>query len=184
MPAPLLPKDEVVARIARTFREQGYSGTSLAELAEQTGLGKASLYHYFPDGKKGMAIAALDAFGDALTRKVIDPLSGEGAPRARIAAMFDGFDEVYGQGSDLCLFALLSVGDARELFAPNIAPMVGKLANALAATLAETGLKTKEAAGTAEEIMVQLEGALIMARVLADPGIFQRALARLRTRFA
>ena len=55
MPAPLLSKEEVLARLMATFRSDGYDGASLAELSQRTGLGKSSLYHYFPGGKAEMA---------------------------------------------------------------------------------------------------------------------------------
>ncbi len=55
MPAPLLPREEVLDRLAAAFRRDGYDGASIARLSAATGLGKASLYHYFPGGKQDMA---------------------------------------------------------------------------------------------------------------------------------
>ena len=46
---------EIIESLVKTFRSNGYEGTSLAELAKSTGLKKASLYHRFPDGKQEMA---------------------------------------------------------------------------------------------------------------------------------
>ena len=60
MPAALLPRDEVVARILTVFRDFGFDGASLAELSKATGLGRSSLYHYFPGGKDEMAVAVLE----------------------------------------------------------------------------------------------------------------------------
>jgi AcrR family transcriptional regulator len=45
MPAALLPRAEVVARIQDVFRDRGFDGASLAEISNATGLGKSSLYH-------------------------------------------------------------------------------------------------------------------------------------------
>jgi AcrR family transcriptional regulator len=182
MPAPLMPKDEVIARIAAVFKAHGYQGSSLAELSEQTGLVKASLYHYFPDGKKGMAEAALDAFGERIALLVIAPLLTDASPRQRLAAMLDGIDEAYSGGDDLCLFALLSIGDARELFQARIAPAIARLIEALVATLRAAGLGKSQATALAEQMVVEVEGALVMARVLGDAGVFQRTLKRLRDR--
>ena len=154
----------------------------MAELSQQTGVVKASLYHYFPEGKKGMAEAALDTFGTAMSEKVVAPLLGCDGAQERLLAMIDGMDEVYDGGDDLCLFALLSIGDTRALFASKIIPKVAELASALTQTLIETGLTQPEAVGQSEQMIVEVEGALIVSRVLGDPGVFQRTLDRLRER--
>lgn len=180
MPAPIIPKPEIIARITKAFQAQGYHGASLADLSKQTGLVKASLYHYFPDGKRGMAEAALEAFAAHMVDQVIAPLSGDATPRKRLLAMIDGVDVVYNKGQDLCLFALLSVGDTQDLFKASIAPKVTMLSEALSRTLREVGLSKSQASARAEEIIVQIEGGLILARVLADPSVFERTLKRLR----
>ena len=59
MPASLISKDEVLDRLTKTFRTSGYDGASLARLSESTGIGRSSLYHYFPGGKEEMAQAVL-----------------------------------------------------------------------------------------------------------------------------
>ena len=59
MPAPLISRNEVVDRLLAVFQRLGYDGASLAELSHATGLGKSSLYHYFPNGKEEMALAVL-----------------------------------------------------------------------------------------------------------------------------
>ncbi|TGQ06111.1 helix-turn-helix domain-containing protein, partial [Mesorhizobium sp. M00.F.Ca.ET.217.01.1.1] len=43
--------------IGEVFREHGYEGASLALIGAATGLGKGSLYHFFPGGKEEMARA-------------------------------------------------------------------------------------------------------------------------------
>lgn len=50
----------LVEGIARTFRRHGYEGASMKLLSQETKFGRSSLYHYFPTGKIGMALAALD----------------------------------------------------------------------------------------------------------------------------
>lgn len=180
MPPPLIPKDEVIARIARTFKAHGYDGASLAALSRQTGLVKASLYHYFPDGKKGMAEAALDAFGENMTNKVVAPLLSEAGPRQRLMAMLDGINAVYDGGEDLCLFALLSVGDTRALFQTKITAKVSQLADAMSKAFRDAGLSNTQAMSRTEQFIIEVEGALIVSRVLGDSGVFQRTLKRLR----
>ena len=47
-----MSKEKIILQLIPVFRQYGYGGTSLAMLIKATGLGKASLYHYFPEGKK------------------------------------------------------------------------------------------------------------------------------------
>jgi len=42
-------RDEILASALRTFREKGYYGTTLEEIAGNLGLRKTALYYYFPD---------------------------------------------------------------------------------------------------------------------------------------
>ncbi len=45
-------RSDVTQILAEIFREHGYAGASLSEITNRTGLGKGSLYHFFPSGKK------------------------------------------------------------------------------------------------------------------------------------
>ena len=96
MPAALIPKEEVVARLFVVFRDHGYEGASLTELSRATGLGKSSLYHYFPGGKEDMARAVLDFVDAWFAQNVFAPLQGKGAPRERLQRMLDAMDGLYG----------------------------------------------------------------------------------------
>jgi TetR/AcrR family transcriptional repressor of lmrAB and yxaGH operons len=48
----------------RLFRRQGYASTGLNEIVEESGAPKGSLYHYFPDGKASIAVAAVERAGE------------------------------------------------------------------------------------------------------------------------
>ncbi|MET0616193.1 MAG: helix-turn-helix domain-containing protein, partial [Luteibacter sp.] len=50
---------DVIPLIAETFRELGYDGATMSRITKRTGLGKGSLYHFFPGGKEDMAAAVL-----------------------------------------------------------------------------------------------------------------------------
>jgi len=44
---------DIVPKLGEIFREHGFEGASLALIGQKTGLGKSSLYHFFPGGKRG-----------------------------------------------------------------------------------------------------------------------------------
>ena len=52
-------RDRLLGIVAEVFREHGYEGASLSLIGEATGLGKGSLYHFFPSGKEEMAGAVI-----------------------------------------------------------------------------------------------------------------------------
>ena len=51
--------EKLIGASIALFRRQGYAATGLAEILANSGAPKGSLYHYFPDGKEGMAEAAI-----------------------------------------------------------------------------------------------------------------------------
>src|SRR5262245_44447839 len=116
MPAPLLPREEVLERLMTAFRRHGYDGASLAELSAVTGLGKSSLYHYFPDGKEGRARAVLQCALDWLRRNAFAPLRGDGPAAERLTRMIASLDRLYAGGRVACLLGNLVVGGARRAF--------------------------------------------------------------------
>ncbi|MDP1961354.1 MAG: TetR/AcrR family transcriptional regulator [Reyranella sp.] len=62
---PAVPKHRapIVNAAVTLFRRQGYASTGLNDLVDASGAPKGSLYHYFPDGKASIAIAAVEEAG-------------------------------------------------------------------------------------------------------------------------
>ncbi len=116
MPAALRSPQEVVARLMKVIRRRGYDGSSLAELSRATGLGKSSLYHYFPDGKDGMVDAVLEHLAAQMQTRVFAPLRAGGTPRRRLLAMVQTLDAFYHHGDEPCVLAQLVLGSTRARF--------------------------------------------------------------------
>ena len=176
MPAALLPRDEVVARIQDVFRERGFDGASLAEIAGATGLGKSSLYHYFPGGKDEMAVAVLERIDAWMHGNALAALRSAGTPQARLRAMLRVLDEFYVGGRNACVLGNLVVGASRAKFQKDLASAFGGWIAALRALAVEAGARGPEALRRAEDAVVRIEGALIVAGGLGDPAPFKRAL--------
>lgn len=160
-------------------RRQGYDGASLAELSEATGLGKSSLYHYFPDGKENMVAAVLAHLEEILERDVFAPLREPGTPVARLRRMNQALEALYREGREACLLATLGVGDSSKPFHPRVRRILRAWMDAIATALRDSGLSRAVSQTRAEEALVRIEGSLILARSLGDPSIFGRTLKAL-----
>jgi AcrR family transcriptional regulator len=77
--------DVAVAQAMETFWSKGYAGTSPADLAEATGVGKGSLYHAF-GSKRELFGKALDLYGRAGSEMTRDFLDEPGTAKERIRA--------------------------------------------------------------------------------------------------
>jgi TetR/AcrR family transcriptional repressor of lmrAB and yxaGH operons len=187
MPAALIPRDEVVDRLARVFRAQGYEGASLKLLSDATGLGRSSLYHYFPNGKEDMAATVLARSGERFAQEVIAPLRAEGGTgggdaRLRVRRMAEGLRGFYGGGEQACLIDLFGIGPAAPRFRPALAAAARAFADAVADALAGAGLDRAEAARRAEDALVAVQGSLVLARATGSPEPFRRVLRELPDR--
>ena len=52
-------KERIVIKTAELLQRQGYSGTGLKQIIEESGAPRGSLYFHFPGGKEQLAVAAI-----------------------------------------------------------------------------------------------------------------------------
>jgi AcrR family transcriptional regulator len=179
MPPALQPKSQVVDSLVRAFRRNGYDGASLSRLSEETGLRRASLYHHFPGGKEEMARAVLVSANQAFAESVLAPLRGVGSPEQRLARMTKALFEFYDGGRETCLLALMTIGEGREVLAPEVLGGLQSWIDAVASVLEEAGQAPALARNRAQEAVALVQGALVLARGLEDTTVFKRAVERL-----
>jgi AcrR family transcriptional regulator len=91
-PAPEATRDQILVHAARLFRHQGYSATTLRQIAEAAGIKAGSIYYHF-DSKEEILGVVLDAGIDAVMNAVttrIAALPAGASFRDKIAAAIDG----------------------------------------------------------------------------------------------
>jgi TetR/AcrR family transcriptional regulator, lmrAB and yxaGH operons repressor len=174
-----MSRDQIVVQLLRVFRQYGYEGATLTKISQATDLGRASLYHYFPGGKEDMANAVLEHLDRWRETNVLTPLRGEGTALERLEAMMRSLDQAYSGGQQSCLISVLSMGDAKDLFSPKIRVALEEWIGAIAEVLTETGVNPTLAKHRAEDAILQIQGALVLARALENTAPFQRLLQRL-----
>jgi AcrR family transcriptional regulator len=175
-------RSDALSALAECFREHGYEGASLALIGKATGLGKGSLYHFFPGGKAEMAAAVLAEIDDWFEREIFAPLREADPPRPGIAHMFEATEEYLRSGRRVCLVGAFALGDARDRFGAAVKDYFVRWIDALSAALLRAGWEQEAARAAAEDVVGGIQGAIVLARSLDDPRAFTGMLARMRKR--
>jgi AcrR family transcriptional regulator len=175
MPTPTKTRAEVVALLFTVFRDRGFEGATLSELSRATGLGKSSLYHYFPRGKDDMVVAVFSLLSQWMTDNVLQPLHGPGTPAQKLRKMLRAFDALYDGGRNACILGAFVSGGGRARFQAELTSSFEGWIDALRDLAVEAGVPRREAHQRAEDAVVRFEGALIVSGGLGDPGPFKRA---------
>ena len=175
----LMPRDAYIPCLLRLFRQYGYDGATLSKISEATGLGKASLYHHFPGGKEEMVEAVLDYLQQWLERNILQVLSQTGTPSSRLQQMCDRLNQLYEGGQKPCLFAILLMGSARDVFHAQVKILLTAWIEAIATVLIEAGLTTTLAHQRGEDAVIAIQGSLILAQGLDNAAPFQRVIQQL-----
>ncbi len=173
--------EQLLDGLSGLFRDAGYAGASLTDIAEATGLQKSSMYHRFPGGKQQMAAEVVTATGHRFAADVLRPLGGTGDATSRIRAVARNLSAFYEQGTRSCLLDTLSVGEGSDAASTQLAEALAGWTAAFAAFAREAGASGSEATARAQDAIAAIEGALVIARVSGDRAPFARTLKRLPT---
>ena len=177
-----MDKIEASRRLVNVFRQYGYEGATLSRISKATGLGRASLYHHFPNGKQGMAEAVLEYVNQWFNETVLNPLRVGGEPLERIQAMNSSLKQFYNCGQDACLLAVFSLGESDDLFHKQVSQAFNAWIDSLAQVLQEAGLSETRARQRVEDAVMQIQGALVLTRGLNSTAPFERVLQELPDR--
>ncbi len=96
--------------------------------------------------------------------------------------MFKAVTRFFHSGRRICLVGTFALDETRDRFASEVQSYFAAWTRALAAALKRSGLNAKAARETAEDVVAGIQGALVLARSQDDPGVFTRAIKRLRQR--
>jgi AcrR family transcriptional regulator len=174
-------RHDVIPLIAEAFRDFGYEGASLSRITERTGLGKGSLYHFFPGGKEDMAQAVLEDVDTWFERQIFQPLRTD-RPDIAISQMWKAVDSYFQSGARVCLVGAFALDETRDRFADAISRYFSRWIASLRDALVRDGWSPASAKECAEDVVLGIQGALVLARATRDKRVFARAVARLKTR--
>ncbi|MDD9921096.1 MAG: TetR/AcrR family transcriptional regulator, partial [Boseongicola sp.] len=83
-------RDELLDRAIELFRRQGYSGTSTAELVDELGVNRKSMYSEF-GSKQELFEAALKRYSEVHLSRVLAPIEDPNAGADAIRGAFNGY---------------------------------------------------------------------------------------------
>ncbi|WP_207485901.1 TetR/AcrR family transcriptional regulator [Arenibaculum pallidiluteum] len=165
-------KEEIVVAARELFRERGYAGASMQDLADRVGLRKASLYMRFPN-KEALVPEVLDlTLRETLSRPDMDDrpwnVAYEALVRAIAADLSDrkrcvGLHLAYGVGDD----TPVAKEAVRAFFQSLRDRLGGILARAMPRERAET---------VASDALIRLEGATLLTAVFDDTEAMERVV--------
>jgi AcrR family transcriptional regulator len=161
---------EIREAARRVFAKRGVAATGLAQVADAAGMGRSSLYHYYPD----RTALVRDLLRDLLAEEealFVGAAGAEGSPLARLEGLAAAMPELFEEWTMVGRLMLeLRSSDAR-LFRPYLR----RIRDALASLIAEgqragemdRDLDPRLAAAT---LMAVIDG--ILLQYLVDPAVF------------
>ena len=173
---------ELLPLLAEVFRSHGYEGATLALIGEATGLGKGSLYHFFPGGKAQMAAEVLAEIDHWFEVNVFAPLRKSDDPAEAIAGMIKAVENYFRSGQRMCLVGIIALGASRDIFAVQVQDYFARWNDALARVLRRSGQSASVARRRSADALLTIQGALVLARALDDSSIFGQAIADMKAR--
>lgn len=182
MPKAVFDRADLLAPLAEVFRAHGYEGATLALISAATGLGKGSLYHFFPGGKTQMAAEVLAEIDRWFEVNIFAPLRCSDDPARAVAAMVGAVDGYFHAGHRMCLVGVIALGAARDTFGGQVQDYFKRWNDALALALRCSGLSASVARRRSTDALVTIQGALVLARALDDSRVFGQAMADMTTR--
>jgi AcrR family transcriptional regulator len=173
----------ILAAAGKLATVEGLEGLTLGRLADHIGMSKSGLYAHF-GSKEELQLATVRAAEEVFDDDVIDPAQQEAPGLARLNAYCERFmshvERAVFPGGCFFISAVTEFdarpGTLRDRIATYIGGWLGRLrAEAVAAQ--EQG--ELDAAADPDQLVFQIQSALVMANVLwvlsEDPGVFERA---------
>jgi AcrR family transcriptional regulator len=179
MPAALASRDEIIDRLFTVFRDRGFDGASLADLSRATGLGKSSLYHYFPRGKEQMAEAVLGRAEALIDSAILGVAQGPEQLKVRVRKIVATLEQIYGGGRTPCVLGHLATAGIGTVARQRLRQSFEHWIDGISKLATEAGIPPARARNFGEDWVARLQGALILQAATADAGPFERALKAL-----
>jgi AcrR family transcriptional regulator len=168
-------RERIVTAMAELMRRQGYSATSVKQVADAAHAPMGSLYHHFPEGKQQIAAAALRTSGAAYIQLLPLLMDAHDDLREAVPASFAAAAEQIAETDwiNMCPVGTVAgeVGDSEPMLREVAAEVITSWIDQGADYFVRRGLTATDARDLMLAILGLLEGAFILSRTLrsAEP---------------
>ena len=156
---------EIMDAAERRIRTSGYKGFSFREIAADVGVKSSSVHHHFPT-KPALAAAVARRYTDRFEAVLVKAKSVEDWRTA--------FRKALTQDGQMCLCGVLGA-ESGDLPPEVLAEAQRFFKRGLQALGHLYGARSKTSEQSALRVMATLEGAMMLARTLSDPKVFDDA---------
>jgi len=164
--------------LTTVLKTKGYDGASLNDLADATGLKKASLYHRFPGGKKEITQMVLNQVEAWLKDNILRVLTNrDEKPMNRLSTALNNFQVLYEDGKAVCILRALSIGNGLDLFGAELRNAMEIWIDGFVQLGLDLGMTKEEAGEKATNVLISIQGSLVVANNLGTPEIFNKTLS-------
>jgi TetR/AcrR family transcriptional regulator, transcriptional repressor for nem operon len=180
-------KQQIIEQAAILFNQNGYVGTSIADIMRLTGVGKSSIYRHFRD-KDEIAIAAFDHTLDQIVQAVMQNVEQQDTAIDRLIGFVDTFrgftTQPIGVGGCPILNTAIESDDTHPAMRLHVQQAVNQI-RALVGSIVWLGIRQGQiAADTDVEqvstiVFVTIEGAIMMSKLYGNDVYLDRAIAHL-----
>ena len=179
MPIQKTTVEAIIKTSAQVFRQQGYYRTSMADLANATGLTKGVFYHHFKN-KEEIMQKVLEMSGQYFEHKIFSiAYESQIEPQTRLNRMFKEAFVAFTHESGGCLFAntVLETAHLESTFLPFLKAFFKQWEKALCFIFSSKHDK-KTCTKIARQIIADVEGSLLLMQLYKDPDFLKQALKR------
>jgi TetR/AcrR family transcriptional repressor of nem operon len=178
-------REKILDSAQRLIQTRSFHGFSFQDIADEVGVRKASLYHYFAS-KDEVALAVLERAADWVNAQM-SKTEGE-EPRDRLEAYFQMFRIIHGKGERMC-----PGGSFGSVFGAVSSPVQRALHRFSQVhldwleTIVREGVEHGQFStggqrprDVAVQIVASVQGALLMGRLTSDPHVLDSVAEELR----
>jgi TetR/AcrR family transcriptional repressor of lmrAB and yxaGH operons len=174
------PSDQLLDKLFAVFREHGFEGASLSELSRVTGLGRSSLYHYFPEGKEQMVQAVLARAQGVIDSQVRDIARSSDPLKTRVRKVVATLDQVYSGGRSACLLGRLATSSIGAPAKEHLQLAFDHWIDAIGQLASDSGMPAHRVHAFAQDWLARMQGALLLQAASGDLGPYNRAMDALQ----
>ncbi len=165
-------RDKIIETTSELMERQGYHGTGLNQIIQESGSPKGSLYYYFPDGKDQITEEALRQTGRQVLANIESTLAKHDSAADGVARLLEIIsmrieESDFEAGGPLTTVALETAASSERL-RKVCDEIYAAWKEAFVSKLEDEGIDAGQAGAISDVIMSSIEGGVVLSRTRRD----------------